>query len=101
MLTVKPKYEKKYKVIPWENNFQNYTIENHFIIYIIKNGMIIYKITNKINNKVYIGLTTTTLQYRWSKHIAESKNVKNTKHLYKAIRKYEIKLKFLEKKTKN
>ena len=52
--------------------------------------MIIYKITNKINNKVYIGLTTNTLKYRWSRHISESKNVNDTKHLYKAIRKYGV-----------
>ena len=51
---------------------------------------LIYKITNNLNGMSYIGLTTTTLQYRWSKHIAESKNVKNTKHLYKAIRKYGV-----------
>ena len=53
--------------------------------------MIIYKITNQINNKVYIGLTTCSLKYRWAKHIAESKNINNTKHLYKSMRKYGIK----------
>lgn len=52
--------------------------------------MIIYKITNKINNKVYIGLTKNTLKYRWSRHISESKNINDTKHLYKAIRKYGV-----------
>ena len=52
--------------------------------------MIIYKITNLINNKVYIGLTTTTLDYRWARHVTESKNPQNTKHLYKAMRKYGI-----------
>ena len=50
--------------------------------------MIIYKITNKINNKIYIGLTTCTLAYRWSKHLTEARNVNNNKHLYRAIRKY-------------
>lgn len=45
--------------------------------------MIIYKITNKINNKIYIGLTTCSLEYRWSRHVTESKNINNTKHLYK------------------
>lgn len=53
-------------------------------------NIIIYKITNTINNKVYIGLTTCTLDYRWSRHITESKNINNTKHLYKAMRKYGI-----------
>jgi group I intron endonuclease len=52
--------------------------------------MIIYKITNKVNGKVYIGLTTTTLKYRWTKHKAASRDLKNTKHLYKAMRKYGI-----------
>lgn len=50
--------------------------------------MIVYKITNNINCKVYIGITTCSLEYRWSKHITESRNENNTKHLYKAIRKY-------------
>ena len=52
--------------------------------------MIIYKITNKINNKIYIGLATCSLEYRWSRHVTESKNINNTKHLYKSMRKYGI-----------
>ena len=52
--------------------------------------MIIYKITNEINKKIYIGLTTCSLEYRWSRHITESKNINNTKHLYKAMRKYGV-----------
>ena len=52
--------------------------------------MIIYKITNQINNKVYIGLTTCSLEYRWSRHVAESTTLSNTKHLYKAMRKYGV-----------
>lgn len=58
--------------------------------------MIIYKITNKLNNKVYIGLTKTTLQYRWSKHISASKDLNNTKHLYKSMRKYGIENFYIE-----
>lgn len=50
--------------------------------------MLVYKITNKINNKIYIGLTTCSLEYRWSRHLTESRNTGNTKPLYKAIRKY-------------
>ena len=52
--------------------------------------MVIYKITNNINKKVYIGLTTQTLEYRWKRHITESRNINNNKHLYKSIRKYGI-----------
>lgn len=50
--------------------------------------MIVYKITNKINNKVYIGLTTQSLKYRWGRHVTEARNPNNCKHLYKAMRKY-------------
>ena len=46
----------------------------------------IYKITNDINNKSYIGLTTTTVKQRWSKHIRNYKTVDYT--LYKAMRKH-------------
>jgi predicted GIY-YIG superfamily endonuclease len=35
--------------------------------------MIIYKITNSINNKVYIGQTTLTLQKRWHQHCSKQK----------------------------
>ena len=50
--------------------------------------MIIYKITNLMNNKVYIGLTTTPLNNRWCAHIRESR--KSHLHLYSAMRKYGI-----------
>lgn len=33
---------------------------------------IIYKITNKINNKIYIGITTRTLETRWKEHLRHS-----------------------------
>lgn len=33
--------------------------------------MCIYKITNKINNKVYIGQTTKTVEERWKRHSIE------------------------------
>ena len=53
----------------------------------------IYKITNIINNKIYIGLTTQTVQKRWSQHIntAYSQTSKDSNELLKkAIRKYGI-----------
>ena len=52
----------------------------------------IYKITNKINNKIYIGKTTHTVQYRWNQHTSASFTDKNKLDynylLHKAIRKY-------------
>ncbi len=53
----------------------------------------IYKITNKLNGKVYIGLTTTTLKKRWEGHKACVKMVikKEKMHpLYNAIAKYGV-----------
>lgn len=48
---------------------------------------IIYKITNKVNNKLYIGLTTMILKDRWACHKSEA-SANNPRLLYKAIRKY-------------
>lgn len=50
--------------------------------------MIIYKITNLINNKIYIGLTTYSLQERWVNHIHCIKS--DPRHLYSSMRKYGI-----------
>lgn len=69
-------------VIPWENNYLYQILPMEVKI------VIIYKITNNINNKVYIGLTTCSLSYRWTKHLTECKNINNQKHLYRAMRKY-------------
>lgn len=44
--------------------------------------MIIYKITNLVNNKIYIGQTTSTLEKRWKEHC------KRGFLLTKAIKKY-------------
>ena len=64
------------------------TIRRLFIIKQKEFIMIVYKITNTINGKVYIGLTTLTLEYRWKRHLTEGRNPKNKKHLYLAMRKY-------------
>lgn len=49
--------------------------------------MIIYKLTNMVNNKIYIGLTTNTLEQRLSQHHYESRHGVN-RPLYYAMRKY-------------
>lgn len=48
----------------------------------------IYKITNLVNNKVYIGLTTETIEKRWKNHIRCVGRVK--RHLYYAMEKYGV-----------
>ena len=37
----------------------------------------IYKITNLINNKIYIGLTTRTVEMRWKEHIRGTQYIDN------------------------
>lgn len=48
--------------------------------------MLIYKATNLINNKVYIGQTTKTLEERMKRHKQDSKKLDT--YFYRAIRKY-------------
>ena len=50
----------------------------------------IYKITNLINNKIYIGKTTTSIKQRFSEHLANAKrkNRRYTSYLYNAVKKY-------------
>ena len=47
----------------------------------------IYKITNNINNKIYIGQTTQSIEKRFRQHISEAKNG-DLGHLHGAMRKY-------------
>ncbi|MBN1046202.1 hypothetical protein DVW08_12705 [Clostridium botulinum] len=49
--------------------------------------MLIYKVINKINNKIYIGQTTQTIERRWEGHLYDCKKAKNNK-FYNAINKY-------------
>lgn len=47
----------------------------------------VYKITNKINNKVYIGITSKGLSARWKEHLYNAEHGCPFK-LYNALRKY-------------
>lgn len=58
----------------------------------------IYKISNKINSKVYIGKTSTTILNRWYHHKNDYK--KYDWHLYRAMRKYGIENFFIEEVEK-
>lgn len=49
----------------------------------------IYKVTNVINNKVYIGQTTDTLEKRWKRHINSAKKGSNL-YFHRALIKYNI-----------
>lgn len=67
----------------------------------------IYKIVNDVNDKIYIGQTTTTIQARWHGHTSAAINDKRNKSvLYKAMCKYGrdkfhiIELRQVECKTK-
>ena len=51
--------------------------------------MIVYKITNKINNKVYIGITIRKLNERWNEHRSRISERKHC-HLYGAMDKYGV-----------
>ena len=51
----------------------------------------IYKITNKINNKIYIGKTSSTIKKRWQEHCNDSeKRGAESRPLYSAMNKYGI-----------
>ena len=54
--------------------------------------MYIYKITNKINNKLYIGQTSKSIEYRYKLHIANSKkkSIRKKQPIDAAIYKYGV-----------
>lgn len=49
---------------------------------------IIYKVTNIVNNKIYIGQTKNSLQYRINAHKCAALTSKSNSYFHKAIRKY-------------
>lgn len=51
--------------------------------------MLVYKITNTVNDRVYIGITSCSLQKRWREHKCAA-NKKSNKPLYRAMRAYGI-----------
>ena len=51
----------------------------------------IYKITNTINNKIYIGATTRSVEKRWYEHIRDSKKeITKNRPFHMAIREFGI-----------
>lgn len=50
--------------------------------------MLVYKITNQINQKIYIGQTSKTIEERFQRHIYDTINNRIDTHLARAIRKY-------------
>ena len=51
----------------------------------------IYKIVNKLNNKIYIGKTTTSIEQRWKEHCRDSRKPRTcNRQLYSAFNKYGI-----------
>lgn len=44
---------------------------------------IIYKITNQVNNKVYIGKTTRTIEERFKEHVCEFRHFQKTNKCFK------------------
>lgn len=51
----------------------------------------IYKVTNKVNQKVYIGQTSRSVERRWREHCHDSNSHKESRyfsHFHSAIRKY-------------
>ena len=61
---------------PRVRNFGKYIIRKEVIV------LIIYKAINRVNNKVYIGQTKNTLEYRKNQHFREAKCKKELIHIF-------------------
>jgi group I intron endonuclease len=48
--------------------------------------MLVYLIRNRANGKCYVGKTTTTLQARWYRHLAEVRMMRHDFPLYRDMR---------------
>lgn len=48
----------------------------------------VYRIVNKINNKVYIGITSRNINMRYEEHISRARCGQRKSRLYDAVRKY-------------
>ena len=77
----------KSKTIKTQNfNNQSLFILLNYIGRFIYMGFI-YKIVNNVNNKLYVGKTTQTIEKRFKEHIKNAKNKVN-RYLYDAMNKY-------------
>lgn len=50
----------------------------------------VYKITNTINNKIYVGYSSLSIEHRWRQHKAHALKTSSNRKFYNAIRKYGV-----------
>ena len=50
--------------------------------------MLIYKVTNLVNDKIYIGQTSRSLEERKKEHFKKADNRRHNQYFYNAILKY-------------
>lgn len=49
---------------------------------------LVYRLTNTVNGKAYIGITSRTLNARWSEHVERARQGLRGSRIYDALRKY-------------
>lgn len=67
----------------------NIIMKKFYVSEVVEMGYI-YIIKNTVNDKVYIGQTTQTIERRWNQHISKSKDLSCNSILYKEIRRIGI-----------